>query len=122
MQRSPGQNGPGRAVHGSAGQSGNLLVPILGHVMRVIARNTLVDCWTRHPEAKVALERWCRVVRAANWTSTDDVQRAAPKSKVLNRERVRFEVAGGNDRLVAAFGFRRQVGLHSRGISPASTL
>jgi mRNA interferase HigB len=39
----------------------------------------------------------------------DEVQRAAPKSKVLNRERVRFEVARGNYRLVVAFDFRRQV-------------
>jgi len=39
----------------------------------------------------------------------DEVQRAAPKSKVLNRERVRFEVAGGNYRVVVAFDFRRQV-------------
>jgi mRNA-degrading endonuclease HigB of HigAB toxin-antitoxin module len=37
------------------------------------------------------------------------VQNAAPKAKVLNCERVRFEVAGGNYRLVAAFGFRRQI-------------
>ncbi|RJF78803.1 type II toxin-antitoxin system HigB family toxin [Rhodopseudomonas palustris] len=37
------------------------------------------------------------------------MQRAAPKSKVLNRERVRFENAGGNFRLIAAFDFRRQV-------------
>jgi mRNA interferase HigB len=28
---------------------------------------------------------------------------------VLNRERVRFEVAGRNYRLVAAFDFRRQI-------------
>jgi hypothetical protein len=39
----------------------------------------------------------------------DEVQSAAPKSKVLNRKRVRFEVAGGNHRLVVAFDFRRQV-------------
>jgi mRNA interferase HigB len=39
----------------------------------------------------------------------DEVQSAAPKSKVLNRERARFEVAGGNYRLVVAFDFRRQV-------------
>jgi mRNA interferase HigB len=77
--------------------------------MRVIARNTLVDFWGKHPEAKVALERWYKLVRAAHWTSTDEVQRAAPKTKVLNRERIRFEVAGGNYRLVAAFDFRRQV-------------
>ena len=76
--------------------------------MRVIARNTLIDFWSKHPEAKVALERWYKLVRATHWASTDEVQRAAPKSKVLNRERVRFEVAGGNYRLLVAFDFRRQ--------------
>lgn len=76
--------------------------------MRVIARNTLVGFWTTHPETKVALERWYKRVRAAHWTSTDDVRRAAPKCKALNRERVRFEVVGGNYRLVVAFDFSRQ--------------
>src|SRR6266436_2695871 len=61
------------------------------------------------PEAKVSLERWHKLARAAQWNSTDEVQKAAPKAKVLNRERVRFEVAGGNYRLVAAFDFRRQI-------------
>jgi mRNA interferase HigB len=77
--------------------------------MRVIARNTLVSFWSKHPAAKVALERWYKLVRAAHWSSPDEVQRAAPRSKVLNRERVRFEVAGGSYRLVVAFDFRRQV-------------
>jgi mRNA interferase HigB len=77
--------------------------------MRVIARNVLVNFWDRHPEAKVPLERWHKLVKAAQWASTDEVQKAAPKAKVLNRERVRFEVAGGNHRLVAAFDFRRQI-------------
>ena len=39
----------------------------------------------------------------------DEVSRAVPKAKVLNRERARFAVAGGNYRLVAAFDFRRQI-------------
>jgi mRNA interferase HigB len=77
--------------------------------MRVIARNVLVAFWDEHPETKVSLERWYKVTKAAHWTSTSDVQAAAPKAKVLNRERVRFEVAGGNYRLVAAFDFRRQI-------------
>lgn len=77
--------------------------------MRVIARRVLVEFWGKHPESKASLERWHTFVRAAQWTSTDEVQNAAPKAKVLNRERVRFEVAGGNYRLVAAFDFRRQI-------------
>ena len=39
----------------------------------------------------------------------DDIRRAAPKSKVLNRDRARFEVAGGDYRLIAAFDFRRHI-------------
>jgi mRNA interferase HigB len=77
--------------------------------MRVIARNVLVTFWNRHPETKVSLERWYRLVRAAHWASTDEIRSAAPKAKVLNRERVRFEVAGGHYRLVVAFDFRRQI-------------
>jgi len=62
-----------------------------------------------HPDARVPLELWYRLVRAARWNSPDEIQKAVPKAKVLNRERVRFEVAGGNYRLVAAFDFRRQI-------------
>ena len=78
-------------------------------IMRIIARSVLVRFWTTHADARVALENWYRLVRAAHWASTDDAQRAAPKAKVLNRDRVRFEVAGGNYRLIAAFDFRRQI-------------
>lgn len=76
--------------------------------MRVIARTTLVGFWSSHPETKVPLERWLKRVKAARWASVDEVQRATPKCKALNGERVRFEVVGGNYRLVVAFDFRRQ--------------
>ncbi|HEX5777698.1 MAG TPA: type II toxin-antitoxin system HigB family toxin [Xanthobacteraceae bacterium] len=77
--------------------------------MRVIARNVLLGFAEKHPETGVPLERWYRLTKSATWSSTDDIQKAAPKAKVLNRERVRFEVAGGNYRLVVAFDFRRQI-------------
>lgn len=57
----------------------------------------------------VALRQLALDLEAVHWTSTDDVRKAAPKAKVLNRERVRFEAAGGNYRLVVAFDFRRQI-------------
>ena len=77
--------------------------------MRVIARNVLLAYARANPETTIPLERWYRLVKAANWTSMNDIRRAAPKSKVLNRDRVRFEVAGGDYRLIAAFDFRRQI-------------
>jgi|SRR5579863_6407326 len=81
---------------------------MLSSGMRVVARNVLIAFWGKHPEARAPLERWHTLVKAAHWTSTDEIQKAAPKAKVLNRERARFEVAGGNYRVVAAFDFRRQ--------------
>jgi len=38
-----------------------------------------------------------------------DVRLAAPNAKILNRERARFEIAGGNFRMVVAFDFGRRI-------------
>ena len=77
--------------------------------MRVIARNTLVAFYTAHPETRSALTRWYEVTKKADWTSMHEVQAAFSKAKVLNADRVRFEVAGGDYRLIAAFDFKRKI-------------
>jgi mRNA interferase HigB len=77
--------------------------------MRVIAKSALVRFAEQHPEARPSLGRWHALFRAVHWQSSHDVQRTAPKAKVLNGERVRFEVAGGNYRMIIAFDFRRQI-------------
>lgn len=77
--------------------------------MRVIALNTLTAFWTKHPETRVPLQRWHTIAKAAKWATTNEVQEAFTTAKVLNGERVRFDVAGGNYRLIAAFDFKRQI-------------
>ena len=80
------------------------------HKTSLFAKRHVLLAYARvHAETAIPLERWYRLVKAANWTSMDDIRHAAPKSKVLNRDRVRFNVAGGNYRLIAAFDFRRQI-------------
>jgi len=39
----------------------------------------------------------------------DDVRLAAPNAKILNGERARFEIAGGNFRMIVAFDFVRGI-------------
>lgn len=77
--------------------------------MRVIARNPLVAYYAVHPETKSPLERWYGITKEAAWKSMDDVQAAFSNAKVLNAERARFEIAGGNYRLIAAFYFPAQL-------------
>ena len=78
--------------------------------MRVIAKSSLVVFWKRHPNAKTSLLHWYEVTsRAADWKSTNDVRKAFPNAKVLNAERVRFEIAHNTFRLIVAFNFRAQI-------------
>ena len=41
----------------------------------------------------------------------EDVRLAAPNAKILNGERARFEIAGGNFRMIVAFDFGREIAL-----------
>jgi mRNA interferase HigB len=77
--------------------------------MRLIARSTLVEFGHRHPETKASLLHWVSVAKSAAWTSIAEVQASFSKAKVLNGERVRFEVAGGDYRMIVAFDFRRSI-------------
>jgi len=77
--------------------------------MRNIARHTLVSFWTDHPETKSSLTHWHDVARAASWQKPLDVVASFPKAKTLSDECVRFEVAGGDYRVIVAFDFRRQI-------------
>ena len=68
-----------------------------------------MEFWEKHPESKASLTHWQNVAKAATWANTNEVQGAFSKAKALNGERVRFEVAGGDYRLIVAFDFRRAV-------------
>jgi len=77
--------------------------------MRIIAWSVLAAFAEKHPETKVPLGRWRSLVRAARWKSMEGVRLAAPNAKILNGERARFEVAGGNFRMIVAFDFVREI-------------
>lgn len=77
--------------------------------MRIISRKVLVDFAVAHPQARPSLEHWERLAKSAAWRSIQDVTSVFSKSKGLNAERVRFEIQGGNYRLIVAFDFNRQV-------------
>lgn len=77
--------------------------------VRILAQSTLKTYGIKHPETKVSLERLSRIIKAETWHTTSEVQSSFPKAAVLNDERVRFEVAGGNYRLIVAFKFKSQL-------------
>lgn len=77
--------------------------------MRIVARHTLITFVSKHPDTKPSADRWFSIAKSAAWSTTAEVQSSFPKANVLNGERVRFEIAGGNYRMVVAFDFVRQI-------------
>jgi mRNA interferase HigB len=77
--------------------------------MRVIKRTTLETYWLAHPETEQPLKAWFHAVKQAKWSCMNDVTSTYSKAKPLNGERVRFEICGGNYRLIAAFKFSAQI-------------
>ncbi|GGC49934.1 type II toxin-antitoxin system HigB family toxin [Chelatococcus reniformis] len=77
--------------------------------MRIVAAKNLIEFVPQHPETAPSLAHWRAVTKAAKWQTCSDIQSVFPKAKTLNAERVRFEIAGGNYRLVVAFNFEHQI-------------
>jgi mRNA interferase HigB len=76
--------------------------------MRLVAYSSLQDFWTANPRTEASLRVWATVIRSGEFRTMDEIQARFPKAKVLNGERVRFEVAGGDFRLIAAIYFPAQ--------------
>jgi mRNA interferase HigB len=77
--------------------------------VRIVARSNLTEFAGRHPKARAAVERWHQIAKHATWSTPEEVAATFSKAKVLNAERVRFELHGGDFRMVVSFDFRRQV-------------
>lgn len=75
--------------------------------MHVVTEKTLRRYAAEHPAARAAIERWIVTVRATELATMDDVVRSFSKVKAINGERARFEISGGDFRLIIAFNFRR---------------
>lgn len=76
--------------------------------MRIIARKNLRAFCDRHPPSTSSIERWLSGFETSVFQSMVQVQAAYPKAKVLNAERVRFELTGGC-RLIVALKFKNQI-------------
>ena len=77
--------------------------------MRLIAWTNLSDFGARHPQARPGLDRWRYVVRAGEWATPEQVRATFSGAKFCGPNRIRFEISGGDYRLIAAFNFHRHI-------------
>lgn len=87
--------------------------------MRVIAKSTLIDFYSSHPQAKIALEDWYEKTRQATWTCFADIKKTFNSVDSVGNKRFVFNIKGNDYRLVVIILFTPQrvyirfVGTHS---------
>lgn len=71
--------------------------------MRLISATTINEHAERHPVAAQALADWCAIVKAAEWTSPQQlVEKYGRSARPISDERVIFEICGNRFRLIVA--------------------
>ena len=87
--------------------------------MRVIAKSTLVDYYTKHPGAKTALKDWYDKTKQAEWTCFADIKKTFNSVDSVGNKRYVFNIKGNDYRLVVMILFTpktvyiRFVGTHA---------
>jgi mRNA interferase HigB len=73
--------------------------------VRIIAKPTLRDFWKRHQKAKGPLEAWHQEVGRADWAAPSAVKLQFRSASVLQHNRVVFNIAGNQYRLVVKINY-----------------
>jgi len=87
--------------------------------MRIIAKSTLRDFWTEHPDAEGALLAWYREVEKEDWDTPAKVKEKYGSARIIGGSRVVFNIKGNTYRLVVRVNYPyrvvyiRFVGTHS---------
>lgn len=73
--------------------------------MRIITRKALVDFYTKHADAKIALEEWYNKAKKAQWSTFADIKRDFNSVDSVGNQRYVFNIKGNNCRLVVVVKF-----------------
>ena len=76
--------------------------------MRIIAKSTLVDYYTKNPQAKTALEDWYQKTSEAEWKCFADIKRTFNSVDSVGNKRYVFNIKGSDYRLVVLILFTPQ--------------
>ena len=68
--------------------------------LRIFNRSTLVEFWTKHPDAEGPLRLWFSMVEKAAWSRPAQLRAAFGSADFLADNRVVFDIKGNSYRLV----------------------
>jgi mRNA interferase HigB len=77
--------------------------------MRVLSRGTLRDFGRKHPNTEGPLKAWFVEATQSEWKTMVDIKREYAAARVIDNERVVFNIGGNKYRMVVKLWFPGQV-------------
>ncbi len=77
--------------------------------MRIIAANTIKNCWQKHPQSEQSLKAWLQEVEHSNWDTPQILKLKYRNASILNGKRVVFNINGNNYRLIVDIEYRLKI-------------
>ena len=78
--------------------------------MRIIAKRTLREYWSREPRAEQPPKPWYAMARKADRATPADVKPAYGNASIVENDRVVFNILGNRYRLIVRFDYARRIG------------
>ena len=76
--------------------------------MRIIAKSTLVEYYTDHPQAKQPLEDWYETTKRAEWHNLNDIRATFNTVDYVGNDRYLFNIKGNDYRLIVVIRFAKE--------------
>ncbi|MBL4879708.1 MAG: type II toxin-antitoxin system HigB family toxin [Oleispira sp.] len=77
--------------------------------MRVIAKRTLRDFWTKHAGSEQQLTAWYRETEKSTFKNLNELKIEYPNASILKDNRIVFNIKGNRYRLIVKFNFEYQI-------------
>ena len=81
----------------------------INETMRVIKKQALVEYYTKHPQAKDALEDWYTKTEDAQWNNFADIRNTFNSVDSVGNQHYVFNIKGNDFRLVVVIKFTPQL-------------
>ena len=77
--------------------------------MRIIAKKTLREFWTKHSDCEQQLKSWYREAELSEWKSNHEIKIEYPTASILGGNRIVFNIKGNKYRLIIKINFEYQM-------------
>lgn len=86
-----------------------MYICVKGYDLRVIAKRTLRDFWTKHADSEQQLTAWYRETEKSGFKNLNELKVEYPSASILKDNRIVFNIKGNKYRLIVKFNFEYQI-------------